>query len=88
MIKVLFDGVEINNDYIRSVSYGWKLFEKSFYLGATACRSVVISVDNRAFASEPNISEAVVYIDDEIDENTEPYFTLRLDSVNTVNEKG
>jgi hypothetical protein len=87
MIKVLFDGVEINNDYIRSVSYGWKLFEKSFYLGATACRSVVISVDNRAFASEPNISEAVVYIDDEIDENTEPYFTLRLDSVSTVNEK-
>lgn len=78
MIKIKFDDTFINDEAIMSLSQQYKMFENSFYLGATPCRSITLEIYKDYFTTIPEIVR--LYDNDEL------YCTLHVDSCEQVDK--
>lgn len=75
MIRVLFDSVEISNDYIYELKRDYNLFEDKFLLGSVSAQTYSLTVDKEGVS---NKAPSFVYIKDG---NTN-IATLQVDNLN------
>ena len=77
MIKLIFDGVEVNKDYYRELSQSFILFDKSFCLGSVPSNTFKIELNAKANVKDfdnvkiklDDSNYADVYYDDSNDSN-------------------
>lgn len=79
-IRILFDDNEIDSRAIMSLSQSGQLFDSSFKLGSTLCRTVSLEV-NKDYVEDSNPSVVRIYEDDTIK------FTLYVDSVEDKDDR-
>lgn len=79
-IRILFDDTEIDSRAIMSLSQSGQLFDGSFKLGATLCRTVEMQI-NKDYVENSNPSVVKIYDDDIIK------FTLYVDSVEDKDDR-
>ena len=78
-MKVLFDGVQVNGDYIVGLHQSAGLFENgSFSLGSTVCRTVTLQVLKEGVTALPQVVN--ITTDDDI-----VLFTLYVDQIEELN---
>lgn len=86
MIRVLFDSVEINGNYIQNITQTVQPYTQNFLLGSTICRQFDIDIRNEGFNSIPNF----VYLYEDNNSNTQSdwtkYATLLVDSSELSNQ--
>lgn len=78
-IRILFDDKELASEAIMALSQSGQLFDSTFKLGATVCRTVELQV-NKDYVNALNPSVVKIYDDDTIK------FTLYVDSVEEKDE--
>lgn len=78
-IRILFDDKELSSQAIMSLSQSGQLFDSTFKLGSTLCRTVKLEVNSR-YVSLPRPSVVYIYDDEEIK------FTLYIDNVEKVDD--
>lgn len=78
-IRILFDDKELSSQAIMSLSQSGQLFDSTFKLGSTLCRSVKLEVNSR-YVSLPRPNVVYIYDDDVIK------FTLYIDNVEKVDD--
>ena len=78
-IRILFDDKELSSQAIMSLSQSGQLFDSTFKLGSTLCRSVKLEVNSR-YVSLPRPNVVYIYDDDIIK------FTLYIDNVEKVDD--
>lgn len=76
-MKILFDGIEINPNYIRGINQTSTLFKDTFKLGSTVCRTIDLDVYRLGVTQHPTVVTIV--------ENDVPTFTLQVDNVDEEN---
>ena len=73
-MKIYFDGIEVSEDYVISLTNDATLFTDKFYLGATVCREVSLEVLAEGVQNNP---QNVVITDD----SDTPLYFLHVDNI-------
>ncbi len=86
MIRVLFDNVEINGNYIQNITQTVQPYTQNFLLGSTICRQFDIDIRNEGFNSIPNFVYLYEDNDSDTQSNWTKYATLLVDSSELSNQ--
>ncbi len=94
-MKVLFDGYEVAGDSIQELTMSWKAYDKSFFLGATFCKTITIKLLKDEFRPRAKVVEiwndnetlhSVMQIDSFQDDEGGAYPTVKVELVDCMVE--